>query len=233
MGLNSILLGSTLEMECAAEAKNSYCKYLTVCNAESKISPLYSSRMYSHSNTCLSISWNATFADSKVASACKYRLSVGRSTLALTWSNIFRAVFSCKSLCLLVSKLVFRLRLFTRCCRIGCMILYSMSRRNFAKDEYGASDLVIALVASFILQQSDWIKGSSLWPIEATKVSLSFSNPSQSVSMDVINVSTCLYTSCKLESRLQKSRTVPSNTGSAWSPLNNFSFRTANSVSTE
>mmetsp|Transcript_34960 Transcript_34960/g.47170 ORF Transcript_34960/g.47170 Transcript_34960/m.47170 type:complete len:202 (-) Transcript_34960:290-895(-) len=64
MGLNSMRAGRTPDTACAAVAKNSYWRYFNVCSAESRMSPLYSSRMYSHSKMCLSTSWNCILADS-------------------------------------------------------------------------------------------------------------------------------------------------------------------------
>lgn len=46
MGRNSMRAGSTPEMEWAEVAKNSYCRYFKVWRQLSRISPLYSSRMY-------------------------------------------------------------------------------------------------------------------------------------------------------------------------------------------
>ena len=46
MGRNSMRAGSTPEMEWAEVAKNSYCRYFKVWRQLSRMSPLYSSRMY-------------------------------------------------------------------------------------------------------------------------------------------------------------------------------------------
>ena len=45
IGRNSILAGRTPEIECADVAKNSYCRYFSVCRQLSRMSPLYSSKM--------------------------------------------------------------------------------------------------------------------------------------------------------------------------------------------
>mmetsp|Transcript_19758 Transcript_19758/g.54401 ORF Transcript_19758/g.54401 Transcript_19758/m.54401 type:complete len:250 (+) Transcript_19758:1188-1937(+) len=230
IGLNSMRAGRTPEMACADVAKNSYCKYFNVCSVESKMSPLYSSRMYNHSKICLSTSWNAILDDSSIDCACNKRRSVLRRPRLTQSSCCFLETFSSDKRRRRFSKCALRLLLFTKWLRIGCMMLKSMSRLSFAIALWGASVRTIWFVASFILQQSDLMRTSSTCVKPAMALSDNTKRPSPKRSTLFMKVSTRLYTSCIVSSKTQKSLTMPSKTGSRASPENHFPLSTLHSV---
>mmetsp|Transcript_18526 Transcript_18526/g.33557 ORF Transcript_18526/g.33557 Transcript_18526/m.33557 type:complete len:221 (+) Transcript_18526:255-917(+) len=194
------------------------------------MSPLYSSRMYSHSKTCLSTSWKAIFAASRLACAVKYFLSVFDTLFFVKSSRCFLAVVSSRSFRLRLSKFAFRLLLLIKCRRIGFMILKSMSLLIFEIALCGASAREIWFVASLNLQLSEMIKGSSTWASPEVTDSLKPSNRSLKLSTPFMNTSTFSKISFMVTSKTQKSLTIPSKTGSSVSPMNHFCFSTFHSV---
>mmetsp|Transcript_49238 Transcript_49238/g.115168 ORF Transcript_49238/g.115168 Transcript_49238/m.115168 type:complete len:207 (-) Transcript_49238:275-895(-) len=163
IGRNSIRTGSTPDTACADVAKNSYWRYFKVCKVESRMSPLYSSKMYSHSKTCLSTSWKAILAASSTACEVKYFLSVFDTFFLPKSSTCFLAVFSSRSFRLRLSKFAFKLLLLMRCKRTGFMMLKSISLLTLEIALCGASGREIWLIASLNLQLSEMINGSSVW----------------------------------------------------------------------
>mmetsp|Transcript_60789 Transcript_60789/g.131868 ORF Transcript_60789/g.131868 Transcript_60789/m.131868 type:complete len:491 (+) Transcript_60789:469-1941(+) len=155
IGRNSMRIGNDEEIACADVAKNSYCRYFNVCRVESRMSPRYSSKMYSHSKTCLSTSLKLILADSKADWAWRRRLSVLSRFFLTQSSNCFLALFSSMSRRLRTSKLTFKFRLLEMWLCTGVKMLKCMSRRSLAIALWGASLRAIWFVASLSLQLSE------------------------------------------------------------------------------
>ena len=138
-----------------------------------------------HSKMCLSTSWNASLADSSCDCAAKYFRSVWWRFFLTQSSISLLAMLYSKSRRRRLSRYDFMFLLLITWHLNGFIMLKSISLRSLAMALWGASALVMAFVASFILQQSAFIKGSSTAASPVVVLSAKTTKPSARLSTPV------------------------------------------------
>mmetsp|Transcript_108562 Transcript_108562/g.306997 ORF Transcript_108562/g.306997 Transcript_108562/m.306997 type:complete len:245 (+) Transcript_108562:419-1153(+) len=212
-----MLAGSAPESAWAEDAKNSYCRYFKVCTVESSMSPLYSSRMYIHWKSRVSIFLKAAL--DVWSSACAIlSLWSASSRLKRVHSSICsRAHLNSLSRRLRISIFSLSLSWKSKNSFTGTVMLWSKSRRSLETALCGASSRMIRFVASRSLRLSEAICGSRSCASLVTIRSDRFSREPDTEPIPAVKASSCWWMFLRFSSKWLKSLTMPSNTGSTGS----------------